>query len=331
MPALSGAIQEASSLINPLQDWVSEEIEICPDGGCYVGNKPLDERMEPLSEDKRLLYPAYLGWCKRRFISSFSHVNFSNSLLSVLTSLGERVERLRKRGGSFLSGVTLKEDTYGFNYKLGFKEKQKDHEGPQPSVVLQKEVVLQEVVLQRPPKDLRWCLSNSKSNLVLPSHAQSDVLPSELYVNYSHRLSERNPVKDLANRASREMSKDSCEGLVDEYLQGIKSPSKDYRESVSRVVEKGIQKIQRFGAIPYSYRIMCASPRILPVAYKESINSTKKLVRRKAYTLMSQALKEQGYIIVDFDLKILLAWQLFITRYACFFCIIYRSCFARGR
>nr|YP_003412089.1 hypothetical protein PhlaMp10 [Phaeoceros laevis]ACT75297.1 hypothetical protein PhlaMp10 [Phaeoceros laevis] len=60
--------------------------------------------------------------------------------------------------------------------------------------------------------------------------------------------------------------------------------------------------MKNFGVIPYKYKLMGSSPRILPVSYGTSINFTKRFLRERIYAHLGNYLKDKGYAIIDIDL-----------------------------
>lgn len=47
---------------------------------------------------------------------------------------------------------------------------------------------------------------------------------------------------------------------------------------------------------------MGVSPRIVPQAYSQTLNSTKRVVRERCYEIMGLKAKEKGMILVDLDI-----------------------------
>lgn len=80
-------------------------------------------------------------------------------------------------------------------------------------------------------------------------------------------------------------------------------PSDDFFYCVRAQVVKHVDKLKQFGCIPKTYQQMGISPRISPVRYGDSINSTKKLVRHYGYSVAACVFQRFGYSIVDVDLR----------------------------
>jgi hypothetical protein len=88
--------------------------------------------------------------------------------------------------------------------------------------------------------------------------------------------------------------------VAESYFSEIKQPTPLFKELVTGQLIKGIKKIVERGAIPFVYKRMGVSPRILPVGYGETINSTKRVVRNECYRYLSKA--RPDYVIADIDL-----------------------------
>nr|YP_009478058.1 hypothetical protein AnanMp22 [Anthoceros angustus]AVP12834.1 hypothetical protein AnanMp22 [Anthoceros angustus] len=74
----------------------------------------------------------------------------------------------------------------------------------------------------------------------------------------------------------------------------------DHIECLQNRLSRGIIAI--FGVIPYKYKSMGISPRILPVSYGESINFSKRFLREKVYAHLGCSLRDKGLVIIDLDL-----------------------------
>lgn len=98
------------------------------------------------------------------------------------------------------------------------------------------------------------------------------------------------------------MDKQLADPLTKAYVTNSKVLSEDFKAQAYEVIEKGIIQISKFGAIPYKYKPLGVSPRIIPQAYGSTINSTKRLVRDKCYELMGVAALDQNYTLVDLDI-----------------------------
>lgn len=59
---------------------------------------------------------------------------------------------------------------------------------------------------------------------------------------------------------------------------------------------------RQFGVIPYSYKQMGVSPRLLPVSYGKSINHCKRALRHQAYEQLGHFFRQKGFVLLDLDL-----------------------------
>lgn len=91
--------------------------------------------------------------------------------------------------------------------------------------------------------------------------------------------------------------------IIQIYLKETKisKPSKVYLDRLDKVIDRNLMKLEAHGGIPYRYKHMGTSPRILPVRYGNTINNTKRIVRNKVYEQMASVLTDS--VIIDYDLK----------------------------
>ncbi len=128
-------------------------------------------------------------------------------------------------------------------------------------------------------------------------------LPSSFIADYQEALGRPSTKQSHANKVIMGLNQDKA---VEEILSGFKlspEPSAEFMEGVRNQVVRGVEKLHKFGCIPKSYKQMGISPRISPIRYGDSINSTKKLVRNYGYRLAASVFKEYGFSIVDVDLR----------------------------
>jgi len=106
--------QESEVSLNPLIDWTEQELE---EGiGSYVGYVQHESMQKSYLELSRrhILYPTFLQWLKRQGITNmkFTHKNFTSALIEVLVNKGMKCEKVKKREGSYITGVVLKPHVY---------------------------------------------------------------------------------------------------------------------------------------------------------------------------------------------------------------------------
>jgi len=135
-------------------------------------------------------------------------------------------------------------------------------------------------------------------------------IDEDLYTNYMNLFKTQTPYKRTINSQIRTFLPEVKDilgayfeqklGITKEQLKN-KSLNKEFSDHVEVVIERGINIIGKYGAIPYNYKPMGNSPRIIPVNYGQSINNTKRLIRDDVYNRIATLNKD--YVVVDFDLK----------------------------
>ncbi len=133
----------------------------------------------------------------------------------------------------------------------------------------------------------------------------------DLYERYFHAL-DRTPLKVELNKFAKGKFGESHDEIVSRCLDAYcdssplkkgKVVSTEFRACVREVLERGGKQIGKFGAIPYSYKMMGVSPRIVPIAYRDTVNNTKKVLRTMCYELLGDyAFHEKGMVLLDLDL-----------------------------
>eukprot|EP00892_Ulva_mutabilis_P009071 jgi/Ulvmu1/6536/UM003_0170.1 len=283
------------SMTNPLKEWI-EEMKIDPNVKSYIGYTPAKSNLDfliNLVRDKGTLYPSYLIYCMKRSIRPISHVKFSTELEMACKALCIDIWKGRDRYGNFIQGL-------GVNRNITLD----DFLGSPPQA-------------QKSPK-LDTAASNNTLTLCLEEKAQNEPSLSrpsvfstesnslrwetrnpELYFQYIEALG-KTPFKQELNKLSKQFKPDPKELLHNhaDLLSGLKGikvpgledidfgkPSPEYLRDVQTQIEKGILKAQKI--VPFKYKQMGMSPRILPQSYGESINSVKKFVRQVVSRLRS--------------------------------------------
>lgn len=274
VPSLATTTEEAKEEMNPLLCWIKEELE--EGKGAYVGFKMRYDAKNTLEISRRkLLYPTYRIWCERRDMSPLGHKRFANELIWNLKSLGFRVEKTRRNEGMFISGVTIKENVFNHDNFYGGPLQLSNESPSEPN--------LPETYI--PPE------INKQHPYLIP----------DLYNCYKSKLL-KDPLKLQLNKISKGLNLD-IDKLVNLYFEGVPNPSQAYSDRMRLVLYKGAQNIKSFGAIPYTYKSMGTSPRILPAGYGSSMNSTKRILRQEVYYHLGKSLNEDNKVIMDLDLR----------------------------
>lgn len=294
-PSLVLSHGQAIEVMNPMIRWVKEELEA--EGGAYLGftTKSTPEALLHAVRQLRTLYPCYLLYSKRTGTKPCSHKTFTSELLMTCKTLGIEARRIRKELGVYIEGLSIKPLILQADYQAGAPMLLIDagaapkglHEGTGPG-------------------------AGTKGSL-RPKYLDFETGPRtvdrDLYDDYYQALT-RTPLKAELNKAGVSFRPDPA-SLVDEHnglLSGLKdvqvpnkselNPSEEFRSHLKGLMVKGINKINT-SVVPYKYKPMGLSPRILPQGYGESFNSVKRFLRSKAYTHVCP----RGYVILDIDLK----------------------------
>ena len=213
------------------------------------------------AERRQLLFPFYCDWCNKHDVKPISHNTFTKSLID-LTPFPTR--KVRKLNGIYIKGIQLKPEVLNRDNRFGGE-------------------IAETKLLNG--------LNVDKPDTV---HIYQD-----LYTQYFNILG-KTPFKFKINKLIR-TNLPTLEEVMVNYFSPLKNPSKEYQDLIKGVIEKGLDTVRNFGAIPYNYIFMGTSPRVVPKNYGQTINNTKKVLRESLYQKMADLAPK--YSIVDFDLK----------------------------
>lgn len=288
IPSLKEISEHQEYETNPILRWAKEELEV--GSGLYLGCKIASGLRGDLEFSLRKpLYPAYERWSRREGTRPLSAKQFSYWILDVLRKAGFTAEKVRRPAGYFISGIGLKDNVFERDYSLG---------APIHGTDAQKTILLPNSTQNSSQIEVLESSSPKRETL---DRIQSG-RPSMLYTNYFHIL-ESNPLKKELNDLTRRMQF-NCPELAQEYALSSKMGSKEFIVSLTELLEKGAKRIRSFGLIPTKYQTMGISPRIIPVSYKDSVNSMKKVLRNEGYRQLSvYTLDRYNKVVVDLDLK----------------------------
>jgi hypothetical protein len=267
---------------NPILRWAKEEIE--KGNGSFLGCKMnTGLQGEQDFQLRKPLYPAYERWSRREGVKALSPKLFSFNIIDVFTKLGYIVRKERKTAGIYIHGIKLKDEIFSRDYILGAEI---------PSIP--------EIAVEHPSPYIQSSTSISPINKLEPNFLPS-YSGDQLYENYFLALGSTEKKVSL-NKVSRTLSYNLDE-LANAYCQNCSINSPSYLKGVHSVLDKGLRQIHKFGAIPFVYKQMGVSPRIVPVSYRDSIQSLKKYLRTFIYKDLSGYLNSTEYVILDLDLK----------------------------
>lgn len=308
--SLLEANKEALRVTNPLKEWI-EELEINPSHKSYLGYTPPKVDVNyliNLVRDKKTLYPAYLIYCAKLSLKPLSNIKFSSELEMVCQANNIPIEKSKDRHGVFIRGLSVDLTKVG-NFLGAPSEPQES--SPLPFVEKSKGLPFKEdvSVLKAPGASISKEdeLASQFNNL------RWETRNPEIYFQYMEAL-KVTPLKKKINKVAKLFDPD-LEKLVKNHahlLSGLKSirvpgledfdfgnPSLEYLDSVRNQITIGLVKTKQL--VPFRYKQMGLSPRILPQNYGDTINSVKKFLRQEAYA--SASLHLEGYTILDIDLK----------------------------
>lgn len=298
--------EEAVSMTNPLKDWI-EEMKIDPNVKSYIGYTPVKSNLDfliNLVRDKGTLYPSYLIYCMKRSIRPVSHVKFTMELEMACKALSIDIGKGRDRYGIFIQGLEVNRNLT-LEYFLGSPSQAQESPNLESSSLNNTGTPLKDKDVQNKPSS--GLLANQHDCL------KWETRNPELYFQYMEALGET-PFKMELNKLSKRFKPDPKEllqnhahllsGLKEVKVPGLEginfgNPSQEYLNDVQLQIEKGLLKAKTI--VPFKYKQMGMSPRILPQNYGDSINSVKKFVRKEAYKAVSSQLEE--FTILDIDLK----------------------------
>jgi Family of unknown function (DUF5906)/D5 N terminal like len=286
------ALIESQDSINPLGEWAREELQMGP--GSYIGFASLEGPKGLIEMARRkALYPAYSAWIKRQGGIPLTHKRFSIYLLETLHFLGFTCSKVRKPEGIYIQGIELKPGIFDRDYiygapiadKLSICESTQDTSTPQQKG-------------DSPPL---------RPIEPIPLGKIHPRLYIDIYPRYS-ALFKKNDMKEEIDKYVKYYLLESRESIIqsclETYTESCKIKSDEYLFNVERVITRGIDRMIKFGVIPYTYKQMGVSPRLIPVSYGNSINNTKKIVRNVTYKMMGDyAATHFDRCIIDLDLK----------------------------
>lgn len=306
VPSLRETLQESKGLISPLQLWLKEEVRTGKEvQGSYVGYRIKDSKGERERVHRRSLYPAYCAWAERNGLRPLNHLHFTTSLLEVCQNEGITIRKIRRSAGAYIEGLELSPHIFDRDYEHGSTlmetsptsgvEEKRDHVKGVPSGTIPEG----QIESTEPPVH-----GELESQPYIPKRDKPHPrISNDLYDRYMSLLKKKTPLKVTLNRVSKGISLDVWKDLVEEIVQEKRMSTEDYRQGLEKGIKKGIQHVLSFGAIPYTYKKMALSPRIIPQNYGSSLNSAKKKVRDYVYTHMGTEAQKKGFLLVDLDLK----------------------------
>lgn len=274
IPSLNKSAQDLVEQTNPILRWAKEELE-AGDGsflGCKIGTGIKADLEFQL---RKSLYPAYDRWSRAEGQRALSAKQFSYWIVDILKSIGFEAKKERRAQGYFVTGVKLKEQVF-----------QRDYQQRAPLAI-------------QPSEPIKSIPATHSTTTIPKRSTPWNEYPYQQYFE----LLGPTKIKSTLNAQTKEMKFDSHK-LAKAYVDQCKLSSKDFFESVLKVMQNGVKRIKSFGLIPTKYQQMGTSPRIIPVSYKDSVNNIKKQLRNNAYEQLNDfTLTTYSKVIVDIDIK----------------------------
>jgi P4 family phage/plasmid primase-like protien len=337
VPSLIETSSEDALRLNPILAWIKDEVKI--GSGSFLGYKSeLGEKARLEALRRRALFPFYYDWCKRQGIEPIRQSRyFLEALLTTLRNEGYEVEKIRKGPGIYISGIELRESVFSRDYSYGAPYVEEDIKYTSPADIPIVDVTISEVEDSEDKvdpliKEIKLLKSNKSDDLsnkerkekgkdlskeinkkitketfygseyIAPvPRMQHPSLYPDIYNSYIKAL-DKSSFKETINKASK-VKDPVVNFLTEKHIKDAKIGSPDYKNRVKEMVEKALISKKSFGIIPYSYKTLGNSPRIIPKLYGNTTNNAKKIVRDYGYSQAGKLSKKLGYTLVDFDIS----------------------------
>lgn len=255
---------ELTAILNPLLHWVREQI--IKGKGCYIGYNLEDKGYKSIKDKitRRSIYPAYSLWCDQQGIKAISHRRFSYDLIGILETEGYVINKVRRKEGMFIEGISLKEE------------------------IFEKDNIYGSPIIQATYHES-------------PYNPYDTGLEENLVQNYLNLLGPTEWKVQFHKKTYKLITIEEENILLDIYLKDTLLKSEDYISIVKHQIHRGVNIINEYGIIPMKYKSLGISPRLIPVNYGKSINNVKKIIREMAYKKSINLEKDR--VIVDLDIK----------------------------
>lgn len=298
--------QDLEEAMNPMLEWARNDLEEGP--GAYVGCSVSSGIQGDLEIQRRkMLYPAYTKWCKKRGVSpQTNHKLFTRQLMDVLRLAGfPSIEKSRKSEGIYIEGIQFKDGCFDRDIAFGAPIHSQSLPENSQSLVENSQSLVENASFVAAPQST----DNNTGRRDLKSIGENSKLTPDLRKTYKALLETPSSTKDKVNAFLRDHVKQNFETiyseLTTEYLDEpsiIASPL--YRKHVSERIRKNLTTIKNFGIVPKLYKDAGESPRIIPQTYSSSVNNIMKYIRTYMYAQVGKHFfASDGLSLVDLDLK----------------------------
>ena len=131
VPSFNELQIEIRNTLNPMIDWIQEEIIGDPGKSTPLGGVATSKRIEELIREKKFfLYPTYINWCKRIGIPSEKPKKFTANFVETCRELKIKIEKIRCENGIVFKGVAINKKVGKDEYQTGDASEVESNDNP---------------------------------------------------------------------------------------------------------------------------------------------------------------------------------------------------------
>ena len=277
---------------NSVEAFVNEYI-IKGDGAPIGYKKDVNNKNTQIAKENGHLFYFYKEYCLNRDLVTVSHNDFAKLLVEAAESKGLKCNKVRKRNGTYISGIALDPVLFSAEYITGQIDKKAKIKGAVVSGENGSDVGGVECIeIQAYP--ITYISPK-------PGKAHHSLTP-DLDENYI-LLFEETPLKKILNDASMVIPKAAPGLIFDQCIEKVKLRDDKFLDTLRSSIGLSIGKLEKTGMISCDMQSMGDSPRYMPLDTKYAVNNYKKPVARLGLQLMALEASKMGYTILDLDLK----------------------------
>jgi len=300
VPSLSNNPLQHSLFSNSIASWIAEEL--LPGEGLFLGGASGNEA-------SKLAYPLYSTFCKRQGLRPVSLRMFSFNVVSIIHSQFSEtfkdVSIVRRAAGMYIKGVAVNPVVFDADYQRGgsvgsdSKGVLNAHNNDSMEIQSRSNVVVNvSANVQSLPSN--HSSSQERQNAYstpFPKQNHPGLHP-KLVQSYVNLLEAKSPIKVFLRKRAPEIpfSLD-----IDQFAPS--GASRLYKESLMKVLVRGLENYKKRGPVVDTYAAFGSSPRIGPYQYGSSYNAIKKSLRSKLLYWSAKDLSTKTpYVFLDIDL-----------------------------
>ena len=224
------------------------------------------------------MYYNYRTYCKEHEFTLVGHNNFTKNLISAAAKEGIKCTKENKRDGVYIKGIRINPEIYYTDRLSETEDKSVEGEGCGG--------------LKEYP--IAYCPPARN----VP-HRSLDPKLVEKYVALFHKT----PLKESLNKAAKRANQSILGQLVENFMREKKLNDPLFRESVTNIMSRSLANMEKNGMISYKLQSLGDSPRFQPAYTAGSVNTFKRNVKVYGFKLMASEAENQGYVLMDLDLK----------------------------